>query len=104
MVREGLCELLRGWDFDVIAASGPDKPLRAGRNTTQPDLAIVTAPDGDAAAGADWVAAVHARYSHLPIIFVADQPASGVAPPGCIRIDWPVRAGRLRAAIADVVS
>ena len=104
LVREGLSELLRGWDFDVIATSGPDKALQAGRNTTQPDFAIVTAPDGDAAAGAVWVAAVHARYGHLPIIFVADRLTSGAPPKGCVQIDWPVRADRLRAAIADVVS
>lgn len=104
LVREGLCALLRGWDFDVVAGSGPDNALRAARNMTQPDFAIVAAPDGDAAVGAAWVAEVHARYRHLPTILVADQPASGVAPICSVQIDWPVQAGRLRDAVAVVIS
>lgn len=104
LVREGLYALLRGWNFDVVAGSGPDTALRAVPEMTPPDFAIVAAPRGDAAVGAAWVAAVHARYDHLPTILIADQAAGAGAPQGCVRIDWPVPADRLRDAIAVVVS
>ena len=102
LVREGLCELLRGWDFDVIAAAGPDTDSRLERTSKPPDFAIVTAPDGDGAAGAAWVATVQARYGRLPIIFIADRLTCGATPQNCVQIDWPVQANRLRAAIADI--
>lgn len=104
LVREGLRELLRGWNIQVLAISGPDTALWATPDSTPPHFAIVAAPDGNAAAGAAWIAAVHARYDRLPIIFVADRPAAGATPAGCVRIDWPVRANRLREAVADVVA
>jgi CheY-like chemotaxis protein len=104
LVREGLCELLRGWDFDVIAASAPEQALGAAGNTAAPDFAIVTAPGGDAAEGTAWVGALQAHYGDLPIIFAADRLTRGTIPKRCVRIDWPVQAKRLRAAIADVVS
>ena len=102
LVREGLCELLRGWDFDVTSAAGPSHGLPTARNSNPPDFAIVTAPDGDGAAGAAWVATVQARYGLLPVIFIADRLTCGVTPKNCVQIDWPVQASRLRAAIADI--
>ncbi len=103
LVREALCELLRGWDFEVIAASGPDDATRVTLHT-MPDFAIVNAPDGDAVAGAAWVAAVHARYGRLPIIFVADQPFGIATPERCVPIAWPIHANRLREALDDLIS
>lgn len=103
LVREALCALLRGWHFEVVAGSGPDRALRAAPDRP-PDVAIIAGPRGDAAVGAAWVAAVHARYGRLPTILIANQPAGGAAPQGCVRVDWPVPANRLRDAIALVVS
>lgn len=104
LVRDALCALLRGWNFEVVAGSGPDRALRTESDMTRPDVAIIAGPRGDATVGVAWVAAVHACYGRLPTILIANQPAGGAAPQGCVRVDWPVPADRLRDAIAVVVS
>ena len=105
LVREGMSALLRVWNFDVVAGSEPRAVLHAAAGTTAPDLAIVVAPDGAPAIGASWAGELYARYGAVPMVLVADRLNTRVPAlnKDCVRIDWPVKADKLRDAIAVVL-